>query len=59
MNLRYFDLNEFDSPDVPGSGAEMDDEFLIKLDKARHIAGIPFIVNSGYRSKNIIKKLVE
>ena len=50
MDLRYFDLSEFASPDVPGSGTQMNEEFLIKIDKARHIAGIPFIINSGFRS---------
>ena len=49
--MRYFDISEFDSPDEPGSGQYMDDEFLEMLDNARHMAGIPFIINSGYRTK--------
>ena len=49
--MRYFDTSEFDSPDEPGSGQYMDDEFLEMLDNARHMAGIPFIINSGYRTK--------
>ena len=28
----------------------MDDSFLSKLDEAREFAGIPFIINSAYRS---------
>ena len=48
---RYFQLSEFDSPDAPGSGAKMDKEFLALLDEARHIAGVPFKVNSGYRTQ--------
>ena len=49
--MRYFTLNEFDSPDVPGSGQSMDSVFLELLDEARKIAGIPFVINSGYRTK--------
>jgi uncharacterized protein YcbK (DUF882 family) len=49
--MRYFKLTEFDSPDAPGSGAKMDKEFLALLDEARHIAGVPFKVNSGYRTQ--------
>ena len=48
--MRNFNTNEFDSPDVKGSGAKMDKCFLEMLDKARDIAGIPFKINSGYRT---------
>jgi len=48
--MRYFEIGEFDSPDEPGSGQYMDDAFLEMLDKARHLAGIPFVINSGYRT---------
>ena len=50
-NLKYFKLSEFDSPDEPNSGSKMDKKFLEKLDYARHNAGIPFKINSGYRTK--------
>lgn len=50
VNLKYFSLEEFDSPDKPGSGVYMDSDFLQKLDTARQIAGIPFKINSGYRT---------
>ena len=50
-NLKYFELSEFDSPDEIGSGKKMDKDFLLKLDKAREIAGIPFKINSGYRTQ--------
>ena len=49
--MRYFNIEEFDSPDEPGSGQYMDDDFLEMLDKARQFAGIPFVINSGYRTK--------
>ena len=48
--MRYFTLDEFDSPDLPGSGAQMQPEFLQKLDEARHLAGVPFRINSGVRT---------
>ena len=51
MKLEYFCLEEFDSPDLPNSGVNMDGGFLQKLDTARHIAGVPFKINSGYRTK--------
>lgn len=57
MTLRYFKLSEFDSPDKIGSGENMDEEFLQMLDNARHIAGIPFKINSGFRTKSHNKKV--
>ena len=47
---KYFNFEEFDSPDKIGSGQKMDDKFVKMLDKARHIADIPFKINSGYRT---------
>ena len=48
---RYFDLKEFDSPDLKGSGSNMKHEFMVKLDDARHLANIPFKINSGFRTQ--------
>ena len=48
--VTFFTAAEFDSPDVKGSGVEMDSTFVYMLDSARGIAGIPFEINSGYRS---------
>ncbi len=48
---KYFDPTEFDSPDQAGSGAEMMQPiFIDKLTFAREMAGIPFKINSGYRT---------
>lgn len=55
--MRYFKLSEFDSPDVKGSGEEMKMSTLKMLDEARHIAQIPFRVNSGYRTEKHNKKV--
>ena len=49
--LTYFSINEFDSPDVSGSGKNMHNSTLLMLDKSRKIAGVPFKINSGYRTK--------
>ena len=50
MDLKYFTLSEFDSPDEIGSGANMDKDFLEKLDYARGNASIAFKITSGYRT---------
>tara|TARA_Y100001937_G_scaffold70668_2_gene96193 strand:- start:6902 stop:7276 length:375 start_codon:yes stop_codon:yes gene_type:complete len=52
MNLRYFSLSEFDSPDLPDSSKNMDSQFLSMLDNARSIAGISFKITSGYRTES-------
>ena len=46
-----FKKYEFDSPDLPNSGTNMDSTFLDMLDKAREYAGIPFKITSGYRTE--------
>ena len=51
MKLKHFNINEFESPDQPGSGSKMDVDFLQKIDDAREKAGIPFKINSGYRTQ--------
>ena len=57
MNLKYFSLSEFDSPDLPNSGFNMDANFIHKLENARDRAGIPFKINSGFRSEEHNKKV--
>ena len=55
--LKNFDISEFDSPDLPGSGVEMKLSTLKMIQKARDISNIPFIVNSGYRTEKRNKKV--
>jgi len=50
MDIKYFKLSEFDCPTDSGSGENMELAFLKKLDNCRELAGIPFKINSGYRS---------
>jgi len=50
--MKYFKLEEFDSPDEVGSGINMQPSTLEMLDNARDIAGIPFKINSGFRTKS-------
>lgn len=38
---RYFKSEEVEN---------LNEEFIAKLDQARHIAGIPFVITSGFRS---------
>jgi len=49
-HLKHFKPIEFDSPDEFYSGLKMSLDFLTMLDEAREIAGIPFKINSGYRT---------
>lgn len=49
--MLHFDISEFDSPDQKGSCVRMQDSTLQMLDDARGIAGIPFRINSGFRTK--------
>lgn len=46
-----FTSSEFDSPDLKGSGENMEDEFMELLQEARTIADIPFRITSGFRTQ--------
>ena len=52
MTYKYFNLQEFASPDEPDSGLQMDREFVALLDKARDIVDgqMIFKITSGYRT---------
>jgi uncharacterized protein YcbK (DUF882 family) len=49
MDLKYFNLSEFDCPSEKGSGSDMDSSFLEMLERAREISGIPYKITSGVR----------
>jgi uncharacterized protein YcbK (DUF882 family) len=49
--VKYFEYEEFDSPDVQGSGQLMDPKLLNMIDEAREIYGKPIHVTSGYRTE--------
>ena len=48
--IRHFSPHEFDSPDSPGSGRNMQWSIVSKLDSIRSTIGQPMVVNSGYRT---------
>jgi len=54
--LKHFNFEEFDCPTLKGSGLPTSDggkmciDFLKKLDEAREIANVPFVITSGYRT---------
>ena len=50
MNLRYFKDEEFKQAMPACSLSQMDEVFMKRLDDAREYAGIPFIINSAFRS---------
>lgn len=56
-DYKYFKLSEFESPDSKGTGIYMSHDFMLMLVNARHIAGIPFKITSGYRTKKHNKKV--
>ena len=55
--MKYFTHSEFDSPDEPGSGKNMRQEFLEMLDCAREEAMTPFKITSGFRTEAYNKDL--
>lgn len=55
--MKHFNISEFDSPDVIGSGEKMNKEFLNRLDLARELADTPFKITSGVRSEAHNKKV--
>jgi len=44
---KYFSKKELECPCC--GKCEMDDNFLLMLDRAREYAGIPFVISSGFR----------
>ena len=54
--MKYFSDNEFkckcSADDGAGCGMDITSELKNLLDRARSIAGVPFIINSGARCKN-------
>jgi zinc D-Ala-D-Ala carboxypeptidase len=57
ITVKHFKESEFDCPCEKGSGEKMDIGFIIKLDKCRELAGIPFKITSGYRCEEYNEKL--
>ena len=57
INLHYFKMEEFNQPDLPESYKKMDLNLLMLLDNMRNRAGIPFKINSAYRSEEYNKKI--
>ena len=53
--MHFFKLAEFKCPCC--GRCEMDNDFLQRLDKARELAGVPFVINSGFRCAKHNKKI--
>jgi len=49
--VESFNSEEFSSPDKPGSGMLMDTEMIRRLVIMRKHSSFPYIINSGYRTK--------
>lgn len=50
MKFKYFNYEEFDSPDVQGSGQMMSDNIITMLDIVRERYGKAIVPNSGFRT---------
>lgn len=50
MELKYFSEEEFTKAQPSCSLSDMDESFMRLLDEARDYAGVPFKINSAYRS---------
>lgn len=50
MKFKYFNYEEFDSPDVQGSGQLMSNEIISMLDVVRKKYGKAVNINSGFRT---------
>lgn len=55
-NLKHFKEEEFKRATPACSLSDMDEEFMELLDECRDFAGIPFIINSAYRTPEYEKK---
>ena len=59
-NLKYFTLDEFDSPDLPNSGINMDSDFLQKLEadsRSRFII-ISALLSAGFNRIGIASTFI-
>ena len=50
MKFKYFNYEEFNSPDLDDSGKKVSDELISMLDVARKKYGKSISINSGYRT---------
>lgn len=50
ITAKYFKEKEFQACTPPCSLQDMNQETMNRLDRAREIADIPFVINSAYRS---------
>jgi uncharacterized protein YcbK (DUF882 family) len=50
MKFKYFTYDEFDCPNLKGSGKKVSDELISMLDIARKKYGKSMTINSGYRT---------
>ena len=59
MDIKYFQVTEFDCKCKVGTGINMELAFIKMLDECRELAGIPFKITSGYRCLLCNNKLIE
>lgn len=59
MKLKYFKNEEFNDREVEDSWINMHDDFLLAIDKAREISGIPWKITSAYRTQETNQRLLK
>jgi len=52
MKFKYFNYEEFNSPDLDDSGKKVSNELISMLDVARKKYGKSISINSGYRTRD-------
>jgi len=57
LHFKYFTYEEFDSPDIQGSGQMMCDTIIEMLDVVRAEYGKPIRISSGYRTEEHNQKV--
>ena len=59
-DFKHFTYSEFDCKSGNGKGAYfMQYQFICLLDDARSLAGVPFIITSGYRTEEYNQSLID
>jgi len=59
IEIKHFNLSEFDSKTQAGTGDRMRISTLIKLDNARELYGAGIVINHGFRTKQDVIRIMK
>ena len=57
INIKHFNIAEFDAQGEPGTGKHMRVSTLLKLDSAREIYGKPITIRHGFRTVKAAERI--